>query len=185
MDFSRQDLARLVGGDPGALGTLYEVHGARVYRVCRGLLGQDADAEDATQEVFLRILDKIGSFDGRARLSTWIFRVTTNLCLNRLGRRRVQEPLEGADADLPPAAGPSPLELAARAESGEVMARLLGPLAPEQRAVLVLREAEGLSYREIGAVLDIPEGTVMSRLHRARERLLATHSNTLPVRDAP
>lgn len=171
-------------GEPDALHQTYERHGERVQRLCRRLLGRAADAEDAAQDVFVRLLERARSFDGRARFSTWLHRLTVNTCLHRIERERLRRgPPLPADGDEPADARASPLDAAARAEAGERLERLLGRLTAEHRAVLVLRELEQLSYREIALTLGIPEGTVMSRLSRARESLL--HLLGAPEQRAP
>lgn len=157
----------------GALREAYERHGERVQRLCRRLLGRAADAEDATQDVFLRLLERAGSFDGRARFSTWLHRLTVNTCLHRLEHERlrlVRALPEGGGALADP--GESPGASLARSEVRLQLERLLERLSDEHRAVLVLRELEGLSYRAIAATLAVPEGTVMSRLARARAELV-------------
>jgi RNA polymerase sigma-70 factor (ECF subfamily) len=148
----------------------YREHGQRVYRLCLQILGQPADAEDAAQEVFLRVLDRGRQFEGRARFATWLHRVTVNLCLHRLERERVRTalPLEPALT----CAGAGPAQQAETRDEATRAAALLARLPLEQRLVLHLREVEGLSYREIARVLDIPPGTVMSRIARAREALV-------------
>jgi len=172
MDPDQALVRGLAGRDLGALRSVYERHGARVQRLCLRLLGSPADAEDAAQEVFLRLFERAASFDGRARFSTWLHRLTVNLCLHRLERERLRAtgalPEDGALVDP----GDSPAETLGRREASAELERLLARLSGEHRAVLVLRELEGLSYQEIAATLAIPAGTVMSRLARAREQLL-------------
>lgn len=169
-----QELVRgLQGREMGALRAAYERHGERVQRLCLRLLTRPADAEDAAQEVFLRLFERADSFDGRAQFSSWLHRLTVNLCLHRLERERLRHarPLpEGDGAPLDPCDAPP--EALTRTEARQQLETLLARLSGEHRAVLVLRELEGLSYREIAAALAIPEGTVMSRLARARERLV-------------
>jgi len=172
LDLDPQLLLRCKAGDAGALGEIYDLYGGSVYRLARSLLPQAADAEDAVQEVFLRLFRKVGQFEGRSRFSTWIYRMTVNTCLNR--RRAAAAPAQSiadlAEDALPAAVEPGPWERAAVAEDGERLRALLHRLPQEARVVLVLRELEGLSYREIAEVLGVPEGTVMSRLARARRR---------------
>jgi RNA polymerase sigma-70 factor (ECF subfamily) len=173
MDPDRALVEGLRRGEREALRETYERHGARVYRLCLRLLGSRPDAEDLTQEVFLKLFERAGTFDGRARFSTWIHRLTVNACLHRIereGLRRAQPLPEDDESPADPCGGPGePLE---RREERVELEALLGRLAPEQRAVLVLREVEELSYQEIAEALAIPVGTVMSRLSRARERLV-------------
>jgi RNA polymerase sigma-70 factor (ECF subfamily) len=173
LDFGADDLRRLRSGDVQALAACYAAHGPRVWRLALGLLGSAADADDATQEVFLRVFEKAPTFEARARFSTWLHRLTVNHCKNRLASERARgarhEALGRADLACP-AAGP--LDAAAAGDERERLLGVLARLPEEQRAVLVLREVEGLSYREIADTLEIPPGTVMSRLARARERLV-------------
>lgn len=161
-------VTRLRRGDTEALGTLFRVYGRRVYAVCRRILGNDADAEDATQQAFLRAFEKIGSYQGRSRLSAWLLRLAANHALNALEsrRRRITEPLR---AD--PVGNADPFAAAALRDDCARLDVVLQAMPPQQRAVLVLRERGGLTYAEIASALDIKVGTVMSRLSRARERL--------------
>ncbi|MHC5115176.1 MAG: RNA polymerase sigma factor [Planctomycetota bacterium] len=159
-------------GDTEALGAIYSATSARVFRIALRMLGCHAEAEDATQQIFLRLHRKIGTFDGRSRFSTWLYRVVTNHCLNLLKGRRRHAAL-GDLADVAEAHDGRPHNGAA-AREGETLsvARLLECLPPDDRAAIVLKEVEGLSYRQLALVLGVPPGTVMSRLHRARRRLL-------------
>jgi RNA polymerase sigma-70 factor (ECF subfamily) len=135
------------------------------------VLGTRSDAEDASQEVFLRIVDKAGTFAGRSQVSTWIHRLTVNFCLNQLKSRQRKSSMS---LDGMPALDPSTSADGSRAlEQRETVERVQGVLSrmPEEaRAIFLLREVEELSYREIGEILDLPSGTVMSRLSRARDR---------------
>lgn len=169
-DIAEEDVERCRRGDLRGLEAVFRAYGDRVYRLCLHLLGQPADAEDAAQEVFLRIHRKARTFTGRSRFSTWIHRLTVNHCRNRRrGDRRLPRPLDVADElRLPPCPRPSPLQAA---ERDDALVALLARLDHDARAILVLREVEGLSYREIADVLRVPEGTVMSRLSRARDKL--------------
>ncbi|MEQ1892598.1 MAG: RNA polymerase sigma factor [Planctomycetota bacterium] len=169
-----QDLARrLARREREALREVWELHGARVHRLCRHLLGRAAEAEDATQEVFLKLFERAASFDGRARFSTWLHRLTVNHCLHRIEKERLRrtDPL-GEDGPQPcdPAAGPA--RALEHDEARAHLAALLARLSPEHRSVLVLRELEELTYEEIAETLAVPVGTVMSRLARAREALV-------------
>jgi RNA polymerase sigma-70 factor (ECF subfamily) len=171
MDLDQALARRLEQREMGALKEAYELHGERVQRLCLRLLGRRADAEDATQEVFLKLFERARTFDGRARFSTWLHRLTVNLCLSRMERERLRSALPADEEALVDPAD-SPAEALSRTEAREGLQRLLTRLSPEHRAVLVLRELEQLSYQEIATTLDLPEGTVMSRLSRAREQLV-------------
>ncbi len=172
-------LRRCQAGDVRAIGVLFEAFGDRVYRLSFNLLGCHAEAEDATQEIFLRIYDKAGSFAGRSKVSTWVHRLTVNFCLNLLKARKrrplalVEEALEESESQERSVSG----DLEQR-ETAALVHSLLARLPVEARTIFVLREVDCCSYQEIGEILDLPAGTVMSRLSRARAkfRQLATGS---------
>ena len=173
-EVSTDIIRRCQQGDIAALEEVYRAYGQRVYRLCLRMMGEPADAEDAAQQVFLRLFDQACKFSGQSAFSTWIYRVAANHCLNALKRRQSNPAVSLSDAPealLPSGAVPSPDEAAAATDDWEVASRLLGALGLEDRAIIVLREIEGLAYQQIAYVLDIPTGTVMSRLHRARSRL--------------
>lgn len=163
-------VAAAVGGDRAALETLLRHHHDRLYAVCRRITGDDADAADACQEALIAIVRGLPRFDQRASFATWAYRVATNAALDELRRRR-RRPEPG----LPPAWGASPL--AAVADSSEPVATRLDvdaavvALPAEFRAPVVLRDFCGLSYDEIADVLEIPPGTVRSRIARGRAAL--------------
>lgn len=181
-------LARLQRGDTDALGDLFAIFGDRVYNTCRRITGCDTDAEDAVQEVFLRVLHKASTFDGRSRFSTWLFRMTVNHTINlcRKNRRRSQQSIDDlGDGSTPVDSHPLPLESVESREERRWLDEALASLPPDQRAIITLREIEGMSYAEIGAILDLPAGTVTSRLVRGRERLTAILRRRLPPADTP
>ncbi len=156
-------LRRARAGDRAAFGELVSRHQAAVYRVARGILRDPAEAEDATQETFVKAWENLSRFRGESGLFTWLYRIAVNAAL-MAGRRRPKTVRLVVDRELPRDAD----------ESGPTMAtleKLLGELPPEARAILVLRDLEGLSYREISETLEIPMGTVESRIFRAREDL--------------
>lgn len=138
---------------------LYETYKDRVFRTCWRVIGDRTLAEDVTQEVFLRVFDQIRRYDERSGFATWLYRLAVNHALNAARHHR------RADRQVPPRPR-NPGE-----GSPDDVQRLLAGLSPEHRAVLVLREMHGLSYREIADALGIPTGTVMSRLARARSDL--------------
>lgn len=170
-------LTRLADGDITALATVFELFGERIYRLCRRMMGNAADAEDGTQEIFLRAFNQAKKFDGRSRFSTWFYRLAVRHCLNKLKQRDRRMTFERWASERgqpdPPALTPSPLESLTVREDIETLNRLLQSLKPNYRACLVLREIEGLSYAQIAEVLALPVGTVMSRLSRARDGLRA------------
>lgn len=171
-DVNSTIIRRCQRGDIRALETIYRTYSKRVYRLCLRMAGDTGIAEDLLQEVFIRAYEQIGKYSGRASFSTWLYRVATNHCLNVLKSQRQLPSLEGLpDNTLPSDPSPSPLARSIDEEEFRLALRLLEQLGPDERAILVLREIEGLSYRQISFVLDIAAGTVMSRLHRARQCL--------------
>jgi RNA polymerase sigma-70 factor, ECF subfamily len=145
------------------LKTVFDTHKDRVFTTALACLdGDQAAAEDAAQEVFVRLASKLGQFRGEARLTTWLHRVTVNICHDELRRRKRAQRL--APDPLPPS--PSP-EFAPRRELHEALESLPEAL----RTPLLLRYFEGLSYDEIAAALGCPPGTVATRLHRGLKRL--------------
>ncbi|MDE6107513.1 MAG: sigma-70 family RNA polymerase sigma factor [Oscillospiraceae bacterium] len=164
-------------GDQSAFAQLVKDNQAMVYSLAYRMTGNHEDAADLTQEAFLNAWRGLNSFDGRSSLSTWLYRLTSNACIDFLRRekRRValsitldnSEEDEERQADLPDDRYSPERELE-RKEAAQAVQRGLCALSPEHREVLILRELEGLSYMEIAQVLNIEEGTVKSRIARAR-----------------
>jgi RNA polymerase sigma-70 factor (ECF subfamily) len=155
-------------GDGAAIEALLRQHYDNVYRLCRRITGNDADAADASQEALLSIVRGLPRFDGRSNLATWVYRVTTNACLDEL-RRRKRRPVTGLPAiETTADASPSADDLLPdRIVVDEALARL--PV--EFRVPVVLRDLCDLDYAEIAEVLDLPPGTVRSRIARGRTAL--------------
>jgi RNA polymerase sigma-70 factor (ECF subfamily) len=165
-------------GDPEAFARLVRLHEGMVVNLAARLLGEVEEAKDVAQEVFLQVYKMLGRFEGRSSLKTWIYRIAVNQCHNRRRfwqrRRRDREgPLdERLLAPASPSGRPaSPFDEAVRAERARGVQAALLRLPFEHRSVLVLREVEGLTCAEVSAALGIPEGTVKSRLSRAREAM--------------
>jgi len=152
-------------GDAAALDRLLRNHYDRLYALCRRITGNDADALDACQEALIAVARRLDRFDGRSAFSTWAYRVTANACLDELRRKR-RRPLLGVAHDAPSAVDVSEAA-ATRLDVDDALARL--PM--EYRAAVVLRDLCDLSYEEIAATLDIPAGTVRSRIARGRSQL--------------
>lgn len=169
-------------GDRSALERLLAEHIDRVHALCRRMTGNDADADDATQEALLAIVRGLTRFDGRSAFSTWVYRVTTNVCLDELRRkRRRPEPQETLGE------GPSTAPDISGAVSAAVdIDGALRQLPLDYRAAVVLRDLCGLDYAEIATVLDIPAGTVRSRIARGRGSLASLLAgNPLGAADRP
>lgn len=156
-------------GDRGALEVLLARHLDRVHGICRRVTGHPEDALDATQEALIAVTRGLHRYDGRSLFTTWLYRVATNAALDELRRRkRRPEPAELVE-DRPlggPGAFSAPVESAVAARL-DVDAALAG-LSPEFRAAVVLRDLCDLDYAEIAEVLDVPIGTVRSRIARGR-----------------
>ena len=169
-------------GEPEAFARLVALHEGMVFNLAARLLGEAEEARDVAQSVFLHVYRKLGQYEGRSTLKTWIYRITVNQCHNRRRwwqsrRREKEEPLD----DL--AKGPhahrladerphsSPYDETRRRERARRVQRGLLQLSFDHRTVLVLREVEGLSCEEIGEAMGVATGTVKSRLSRAREAL--------------
>ena len=142
------------------------------YNLARWLTGNEHDAADVVQEAFLRAARFFDSFRG-GDARPWLITIVRRACWDWLERNRSRQPLAVFDEELHSDQGDDldPAQLALRQESREALRQAIGELPVEFREVLVLRELEGLSYKEIAAVTSLPPGTIMSRLARARERL--------------
>ncbi len=180
-------LARLRTGDPQAFRHLFEAHADRLYRLALSLLRDPSRAEDVVQEAFLAALTHLNTFEGRARLGTWLYRVAYNASLSQL-RERVEEelPSEGdASEDESPIPMPhtlvdwdiTPEVVLGNREARSQLEAAIASLPESQRAVFLLRDVEGLSTAETAEALGLSEVAVKVRLHRARlalrERLSA------------
>ncbi len=152
-------------GDPGGQRELYEQHHRNVHRLMSRMVGAEY-ADDLTQQVFLRVLQTISQFRGESAFSTWMYRVATNEALQFL-RRNSKQALQELSVEL---VDYRPSEQN-RLDDREMLDHVLANLDPSLLATFLLREVENLSYHEIALALDIAEGTVASRLNRARRLL--------------
>ncbi len=165
-------------GDPQATADLVRAYQRRIFGICYRMLRDEHQAGDLTQESIIRVLEGLERYDGRARLSTWIIRIAMNCCLSHLRKERVRRhgPLDPATPDGPGAAAapePSPPGRVEQEELRGLVLAALGSIDPDARAVLVLRDLQDLEYHQIAEVLEVPLGTVKSRLFRARAALRA------------
>ncbi|HEY8546783.1 MAG TPA: sigma-70 family RNA polymerase sigma factor [Acidimicrobiales bacterium] len=157
-------IRRAAAGDIEAFSALVEQHQLQVWRFLRRLLGDEALAEDVTQETFVRVYTRLSSFTFEAKFSTWVFQIARNAGIDELRKRQRQARLAETLGRRDLTALPSP-------EVGVELQMLLDQLPDDLRAALLLVEILGLRYREAGDVLGIPTGTVKSRVHNARVKL--------------
>jgi RNA polymerase sigma-70 factor (ECF subfamily) len=176
-ELERTLLRRLRDRDERAFRELIEDHRDRVYNITFRMLGNRAEAEDVAQEVFITVFKTIDTFREEAKFSTWLYRVTVNHCKNRLkylarrhdrDRDEIDEGTHAANGAIG-AQHPSPPDRALEgAQMEQLLQQAIAKLDEEQRLVVVLRDVEDLSIEEICEITGLPDGTVKSRLHRAR-----------------
>jgi len=175
-------LERAQAGDLRAFEELVQPHVGRIHSYIARMVGDPAEAEDLTQEVFLRAHRAINSFRGGATFQTWLYRIATNITVDAIRRRKRQEKrVSSLDDPLPGTEGtiardvadpqPTPEELVETEELRQEVTRAIQELSPKLRAVVVLFDLEGCSYGDIAEALRLPLGTVKSRLFNARARL--------------
>lgn len=170
--------------DESAFDQIVELYADKLYNYIVRMLGNSQDAEDVLQEVFLRAYQGLPQFDGRASLSTWLFRIATNLCIDhyRKQERRVKTVSiyreraddsedENEEWEFPDMQTPDPMQAVLDKELQEVVERAVQELSPKLKTILLMYDVEGLSYEEIAQALGIPMGTVKSRLHLARTEI--------------
>lgn len=171
-------LKKAVAGDTAAFEQLVLTYQTQVYNLALRMTGNSEDAADMTQEAFLRAWRALDKFQNDAAFSTWLYRLTSNACIDflRNAKRRQTVPLTvAADEEEytldPPDSGKTPEEALISKEEQAMLSQALALLEPEQRQILTLRVINELSYAQIAELLEIREGTVKSRLARARENL--------------
>jgi RNA polymerase sigma-70 factor, ECF subfamily len=170
-------VARCLSGDDAAWEDMVKTHTRRVYAMCYRFTGKDSEAQDLTQEVFLRVFRTLRTFRaGEASFVVWLTRVTRNLLIDHYRRTRLDRATDSIEEQLPVleerrAASARADGLLAGREASEILQGALAKLSPELRETIILRDIEELEYREIAQVLNVPEGTVKSRLNRGRAEL--------------
>lgn len=172
-----QTLNRAAAGDKDAFAVLVDLYAAPIYGVCFSYLGNQADAQDCTQEAFLKAFCMIGDFRQSATFYTWLYRIAANCCLDLLRRNRRQssrsldEPLETPDGELYLQLvdqDPLPDEALDRKETIDLVREAIAELPEKMRRILILRDIEDMSYEDIARLEGLRPGTVKSRLFRAR-----------------
>ena len=172
---------RVQSGDTDAFEALMVAYEKPVYNLALRMLGNAQDAEDVSQEAFLKAYRSLNSFRGDSKFSVWLYRIVSNLCLDLLRRRKRQdasslsvEDEDGQSVQLDiPDEELSAERLLEKKLTRDAVRRGLQQLPEDARQILLLREIQGLSYEEIGRVLDLEAGTVKSRIFRARKKLCA------------
>jgi RNA polymerase sigma-70 factor, ECF subfamily len=172
----RRLVARASQGDIEAFTKLVRAHSSLVYRVALRMLGE-TDAQDASQEVWIRVWRNIRGFRGESTFSTWLYRITMNTCLSvrQKEARRGEREYSGEELPYlpePPGGDADPETAALSAERRDEIEAALGHIRAEHRAALVLRHMEGLSYAEIAEVLEVPDGTAKGWVSRGRAAML-------------
>jgi len=168
---------RCLRGEQGAWDELIKTHTRRVYAICYRFTGRENEAQDLTQEVFLRVFKSLGSFRaGEGSFVVWLTRLTRNLLVDHYRRTKNERLTDAIEEKLSVleergAQGARTDGLLAGREAGELLQAALAKLSPELREAVILRDLQDLEYREIARVLDVPEGTVKSRLNRGRAEL--------------
>jgi len=184
---AHDDLAlvrRAQGGDRAAFKALYDRYHRRVYAVAVSVLKSPSDASDVVQEAFVKVHKHLGDFQGASSFYTWLYRISMNLAIDQLRRRktarhvdyddaigRAEDDAEANSALGPTLDGQDPGKTHSRKELAGKIQAALATLPEYHRQVIVLREVEGLSYEEIAKIMKVPKGTIMSRLFHARRKM--------------
>jgi RNA polymerase sigma-70 factor (ECF subfamily) len=158
-------------GEVEAWGEIVKRYKKAVFGIAMGILGNCADAEDATQDAFIKAFENLGSYDIKRRFSTWIFTITTNICKNKLRRRRASPFSLSLENPSHLWGGSDPSSEVAKEERHSALREALGELSFKYRAPIILRYYADMNYKEIGSVLNVPQGTVKVRLHRGKALL--------------
>lgn len=178
-----EELVRhFLAGDEGAFDILVVRYQDRLFNFSMRFTSNASDAEEIVQETFIKAYKGLGRFRGDARVSTWLFQIAKNLCINkfhrkrrRMDHRKVSIQQSQHDDDLPlvqiEAEGPDAFDVLANQEINDVLQEAITELDPHFRSALILRDIEDLDYSEIAEILEVPVGTVKSRIHRARQEL--------------
>jgi len=171
-------VSRCLRGDETAWEDLLRIHTRKVYGLCYRFTGSTPEAQDLTQEVFLRVFRTIRTFrSAEGSFGTWLARVTRNLLIDHYRRTRQERVTDSIEEQLPTieesgaTAAARPDQALAGREASEILQATLQKLSPDLREAVILRDLQEMEYREIAAVLEIPEGTVKSRINRGRSEL--------------
>ncbi len=189
---------RVRSGDQRAFKLLVERYQRKVYSVALGMLKDREEAYDVSQEAFVKVYKYLDHFKGDSSFYTWLYRITVNVCIDVIRRRKAGGKTEDVEFDetlqvdsaeahlgaLGSRLGTNPQKSALRRELAEKIQEALEQVPEKHRAILLLREIEGMSYEDLARVLDIPKGTVMSRLFHARLKVQKILSEYLELGEA-
>lgn len=186
----QQLITQTLDGQTAAFGILVRKYQDRLFNSMVHLLRNPSDAEDVVQDAFLQALRKLDTFQGNSQFYTWLFRIARNTAISKLRRKKPTVSLESTDSQQRldfPDDGPTPSTEMERRERQTGLMRAMDQLSGEHREILILREMEEQNYETISEILDLPVGTVRSRLHRARlqlkELLLRNEHDDRPEND--
>ena len=176
----REIIERVLSGDTEAFEALVLEHQNKVYSLALRMVGNEEDARDMAQEAFIRAFNFLSGFRGDSKFSVWLYRLTSNICIDFLRSRSKKQTVsmtwtdedgeEAGELEIPDDTW-SPEQQLERSLTRESVRRGLDSLSPQYREILLLREISGLSYEEIAKALNLEEGTVKSRIFRARKKL--------------
>ena len=167
-------------GDIEAFEQLIEIYQKKVFNIALRMIGNYEDANDMAQEVFIRVFRSLKDFKEQSTFSTWIYRITTNVCLDEIRKRKnkkvvyIDEDVKNDDGEIKrqvESDDPTPELVAEKNYVKQVVNEAINMLSEEHRTVIVLRDIQGFSYEEIAKITKCPEGTVKSRINRARHAL--------------
>lgn len=161
-------------GDVRAFEQLTEQYYQKIYNIALGMVGSHHDAQDAAQNVLIKLYRSIGSFKFQSKFSTWVYRVTANVCMDEIRSRKRAKSNETVDISEKTDVASSlatPEESALSKETSSVLRKAIASLKPQQREMIILRDVNGFSYTQIAEILKCSEGTVKSRISRARDNL--------------
>ncbi|MGH9564673.1 MAG: RNA polymerase sigma factor [Candidatus Angelobacter sp.] len=177
-------MRRCAAGDAAAWEEVVRLHQRRIYNLCYRFTNSPDDAQDLTQDVFIRVYRTLGSYDvGKGAFSTWLTTLTRNLLVDHFRRTKQERMTDSMDAGIReeenspslseqiPDRGPAPDDRLASKETQTMVRGALGRLSPDLREAVILRDLQDMDYKEIAQVLRVPEGTVKSRINRGRMEL--------------
>lgn len=180
----RELVALVQGGDQAAFRELFDSYHRRAFAIAIGVVKNEEEALDIVQEAFIKVHKHIHNFQGSSSFYTWLYRIVMNLSIDHIRRSKKARELDyddrigrdgagavGAEALTPKVGAPNPGKAVLRRELAVAIQEALDQLPEYHRAVIVLREIEGLSYEEMSEVLEVPKGTIMSRLFHARKKM--------------